>query len=304
MNVRIRGGFTLIELLVVIAIIGILIALLLPAVQSAREAARQMQCTNNLRQLMMAMHVYHEARESFPLGSGLSRGEPQGNLGWHVWILPQLEESGAYETLNPGPGGGQGSLEPSKRWIPGYICPSAPKPINDWSGSSVYKGTNYTGVTGAGLTSRRNLEDSHCGDCSTDGMLFPNSGVRAADIKDGASNTLAIGERTYQMRPWSSGNWWVGTLPAVTKICSHSTKNVRWPLNADPAEIGYYVADGSAPGPRTMLFNDFPFDSKHTSGANFAFADGSVHFVNESIGFSIYQRLAMIADGEVNPWKP
>ena len=299
------SGFTLIELLVVIAIIGVLIALLLPAVQSAREAARQMQCCNNLRQMAVAMHNYHESHESFPLGSLIAPEGGGASLGWHVFILPYLEEAGMHEAIDPGSRLQEQiqDWEQAKRWFHVYVCPSAPrKPIDDWARDGVYKGTNYAGISGAGLRSLRDLEDSHCGDCYTDGILFPNSGTRIGAIHDGTSSTMMIGERTYQTRPWLEGNWWTGS--PRSKLCTYSTKNVRWPLNAPPEETGGYVADASAPEPRALLFNDFTFDSKHPFGANFAFADGSVHFVNESIDFTIYQRLAMIADGEVNPWKP
>jgi prepilin-type processing-associated H-X9-DG protein len=164
-------------------------------------------------------------------------------------------------------------------------------------------GTSYFGVMGAGRDAKfKDLEDGHCGDYYTDGVFYPTSGTRIADILDGTSNTLAVGERTYQIRNWTSGCWW-DTDPD-TKVCVYADKNIRWPINADLDEVGYYPFDAKAPpsAPKTLLFNDLIYGSRHPGGAQFAYADGSVHFLPETIDFTIYQDLATIAGGEVNRW--
>jgi len=299
-----RSAFTLVELLVVIAIIGILIALLLPAVQAAREAARRMQCANNLKQIGLALHEYHEALGAFPAGTNISPNAYDASLGWQVRILPFIEQGNVHEVINPDFAPGGESDEPGKQWLPVYVCPSDGDPIDDWANDGVYKGTNYIGITGAGVVSRQDLEDGHCGDYYTDGALYPDSGTRIADIRDGTSNTAIVGERVYHTRGWLWGDWWGGS--PTTKVCSYAAKNIRWPLNSDPDSVGYYVFDSQAPtgAPRTLLFNDLMFGSNHPGGALFVHADGSVHFHSDSIDFTTYQRLAMIADNEVTGWTP
>ena len=290
---RPRLAFTLVELLVVITIIGILIALLLPAVQAAREAARRLQCSNNLKQIGLALHNYHTAHKSFPCGAGMapySEGMSQGycSIGWHVDILPYIEQQSLYE-------GGPAVA------LPVYVCPSAGEVVADLGDPR--PGTSYFGVTGAGKNGRfKDLEDSHCGDYYTDGVFYPLSSTRVADIRDGTSNTLAVGERTYVIRSWKSGTLWE-TNPD-TKVCVYSAKNVRWPINISLDEVGYYAFDSNAPSgaPKTLLFNDVMYGSRHPGGAQFAFADGSVHFLPETIDLTVYQDLATIDGGEVNRW--
>jgi len=293
---------------VVITIIGILIGLLLPAVQSAREAARALQCANNLKQIALAMHNYESAHGCFPPGSfHHAKSSPYAALSWHVHILPQMEQQPLYDRLAPSEAAEGVDTSSRNMAISGYQCPSdSPTPM-DWSLPDD-EGTNYCGVTGAGRNGVYNLEDAHCGDYYTDGMLYPQSSVHAADIRDGMSNSLLLGERLFDLRTWLWGNWWTGnTQPGSgSKICTYTAKNIHYPLNATADDIGYYVAAQTAPSgaPRTALFNNEPFGSQHPGGVQFGFADGSVHFLGETTNYTVLQDLATIAGREVPQWTP
>lgn len=308
-----RPAFTLIELLVVIAIIAVLVALLLPAVQQAREAARRVQCTNHLKQIGLALHNYHDSHRSFPVGA-FWRYDPETGHGFLVALMPHLELNNAYEQLDLN----VSQIEAPNRSIAKQVislfqCPSdtretdpypgpfpgAPNFVADWPTR------NYVGVTGAGRNGRVvDLEDDHCGDYFTDGMFYPRSRRRFRDIRDGTSQTLAVGEHTYQKRNWLKGAYYWQN--PQTKVCISSAKNMRWTINADRDEVGYYVFDPDAPSGalQTILFNDLWFSSRHPGGANFLFADGSVHFVGETIDFGTLQDLATVAGQEVNEWQP
>lgn len=290
-----RGGFTLVELLVVIAIIGVLIALLLPAVQASREAARRTKCVNNLKQLGLAIQGYHWEFRSFPPGSRLHQIERRVGLSWRVLVLPQLEQSSIYDRINPLPDGGGENADAQSLVIDVFLCPSAEPP----SGApNTAVASNYAGVSGANNSNAPdydaqvlNLEDKNCGDIDINGVLFPDSRVRVAHVTDGTSKTLAIGERLYLFRDWLSGSTWLGD--PIERICTGATKNIRYPVNADPNQFGYYKFDFAAPADqRSMLLNELQFASEHAGGSNFAFADGSVRLVPDSIDFTVLQALA------------
>ena len=289
-----RSGFTLVELLVVIAIIGILIALLLPAVQAAREAARRMQCTNNLKQLGLALHNYHSALGSF---SAIPLPSENGYwLGWETAVLPYIEQKGLYDELDRD---GQFNVAPNLDIAlsvipPGLQCPSA-KPYVNWSGI----GSNYHSVMGPGAfrgTEFQDRPEGWCGDCSADGFMVPGVGRRIRDILDGTSNTLAMGERTY-MR----GGWLGCVITSGQSACVLHAKNLRWPINSKNEEVGYYYGDPDMPagGVEAIEYNDTWFGSRHPGGVNFMMADGSVHFVSETIDFMLYGDLGTVAGGEV-----
>ncbi len=295
-----KSAFTLVELLVVITIIGILIALLLPAVQAAREAARRLQCANNLKQMGLALHNYHQALGSFPAGAAWLDASSCKGVGWHVSLLPYLEQQSFFDQLDPTvpPDKGDNAAK-GEQIFDVFTCPSAGREQRDVNPTPYdWKLTNYSGVMGAGRISKVALENSSCGDYCTDGTLFPFSGVRIADIRDGSSHTMIVGERTYQLRLWTKGGYYKSS--PTSQVCIEASKNVRWPINSDPEVACYW----DCPGGRTCMFNDLFFGSRHPGGAQFAFADGSVHFIEETINFTIYENLSMIADGEVIEWSP
>jgi prepilin-type N-terminal cleavage/methylation domain-containing protein/prepilin-type processing-associated H-X9-DG protein len=302
-----NGGFSLVELLVVIAIIGILLALLLPAVQAAREAGRRTQCLNNLKQIGIGLQNYHNSYKRFPPAYRLLDTESTQirSLSWRVLILPHIEEGVLYSQIKPLPNGAPTDTSAKTQFIEAYLCPSAPRQPDS---PLLEKVSNYAGVAGAGRIRRKVLEKSLCGDIFLDGFFVPEekrlswSPTSITKITDGTAKSLAVGERTYIFWNWMDGAYWTG---APNKICTEAAKNVAYPLNSDVQQLGYYFADPNAPtgGPFKLLLNDLFFASNHPGGVQFCFADGSVHMLSDGIDFNIYQDLATIAGGEVNDWR-
>ena len=211
---RKRSGFTLVELLVVIAIIGILVALLLPAVQAARESARRTQCINNLKQIGIAMHNYHDTFKSFPFGKGASYTGAAGYARWsaHALLLPFMEQGPLHASIDfrfapatPGMGGvinfmpaytnpGNINLVASQTLVSGFICPSdSSSTASGWPGQN-----NYAGNQGGWLCDRSDTaptaNDIAPGELQT-GVLYYLSRIRLADITDGTSSTVCFSER-------------------------------------------------------------------------------------------------------------
>ncbi|MBI1247985.1 DUF1559 domain-containing protein [bacterium] len=296
-----KSGFTLVELLVVIAIIGILIALLLPAVQQAREAARRMQCANNLKQMGLACHNYLDTYGALPPGSfyKLKSGQWDSH-GWAVAILPFIEQNNLYEGYNF-------SIAPlatqhqniRRTVVDGYICPSFSGASKN-SSSSLYSDgglLTYQGIGGVYFNDP-NLDHDLPGNAgygmiTSNGVFRVNGSRKAADVTDGLSNTLMIGDYTHRDRTGGNsgypGNvrvWIVSTTNLVKgafynmKIIYQDTINSRRDRN-----------DGIA-------FNHLPYTSMHPGGANFVAADGSVHFLPETINFDVYRSLGTINGGE------
>jgi len=282
-------GFTLIELLVVIAIIAILIALLLPAVQQAREAARRTQCKNNLKQLGLALHNYHDVFNRFPPGSF----PPGEGLSWHVALLPQLEQAalwGKFET------GGHALA----RWdsaavnlplcrdyrLAAYFCPSGTKERAD--DTALNYTTHYYGIMGptginpqSGVAYSENTSGAH-GGFSREGMFYIYEARLMRDVLDGLSNTMVVGENSWTNRKGNATRYRSWTRGGVVNDLMAPCKNVAQQINAD----------------FTALFNDMSYGSNHTGGAQFLFGDGSVSFVSENVDYNLLLSTASVAGGE------
>ncbi|GAA4433866.1 DUF1559 domain-containing protein [Bremerella cremea] len=325
-----RRGFTLVELLVVIAIIGVLIALLLPAVQQAREAARRMQCTNHLKQIGLALHNHHDTFQRFPPG-GAQDQPPFGvdaakttNWGssWLVYILPYVEEtaiadkwdwkgsSGVFNSANNAVVKG---LEMEK-----YRCPSTPLPGFSRSNSGNSAAVTYVGISGAingtipGYTESRITTNARGGSFSAGGILFANSKIRFADMTDGSTNTLAASEHGNWLtdtsgtrQDWRASQPWSWTIGCKS---SDSPPNMTYNGDNRPFNIttiryvvnrttGWTDDEGG-----TGVGNDgganIPLNSTHPGGVNVLLGDGSVRFLAETIPLETLARLATRDDGQ------
>lgn len=304
-----QRGFTLVELLVVIAIIGVLVALLLPAVQAAREAARRMTCSNNLKQMMLGVHNYASAHNELPSAAQRLEQADDHSIGLHVAIMPYLEQTAITNAI--GKAQSVTKIEQSIRDLnlPMYWCPSRPQEEPDEYVTEVgFFGSTYYGVMGPGRLpeGRWVLEKQHCGDVAMDGVFLPFMSIKLKEILDGTSNTFALGERTYQIRSYFSGAFFIGNKDFVigkandpTKVCVDSSKNMTWGIGT-PESISYYVRTNVAPpgAIKKVLFNDLFWGSEHPGGCHFAYADGSVHFLSNSTSLSSLRNQASRADGE------
>lgn len=275
-----QTAFTLVELLVVIAIIGILVGLLLPAVQSAREAARRSMCGNHLTQLALAVQNYEAAFGIYPPGTinptGPIVNAPQGyHHNWLSQLLPYIEEGVTYDHIDFSAGVYDAPNDPVRRvHIEIHQCPS------DWDRRFEYAATNYAGV-------HHDLAQPI--DADNHGVFFLNSAVEYDQVSDGSSHTLFIGEKLLEENDLG---WMSGT---------------RWTLRNTGTGLNLSVPDGSTfgifeprepEGPLDTLFVG-GFSSSHPGGAQFAYGDGHVGFVSESIPIEILQQLAHRADGKL-----
>jgi len=279
-----RHGFTLIELLVVIAIIGLLTAMLLAAIQSAREAARRMQCANNLKQIGLALNSYHDVHGCFPPGHMVyivNQWSPhEEQWGWGTFLLPYLEQQALYDQLmvNDQRLCDLVSAPDQRHWIQTpldvYRCPSDTTgdllPMEaaggrDFGGLNVPVGfqpavSNYFGSKG--FFSRNGRLGKH-----NDGILYGESRVRFADILDGTSHTVAVGERNGRCR----AGYWCGVRNPGPGIVNEGRVSIR--LN-HPYNV-IFDTDSCARG----------FSSFHPGGAHFVMCDGACRFISDTIGF-------------------
>ncbi|MEA1949825.1 MAG: DUF1559 domain-containing protein [Planctomycetota bacterium] len=296
-NSRVSDGFTLVELLVVIAIIGILIALLLPAVQAAREAARRSQCANNFRQVGLALHNYHGVHNVFPPAtfhtqSGTcSFSETYYGYSWSAFILPYFEQDSNYDAFDFTQWywtGGSAGLNASGRAIPLYICPSDPQRDELVGCTGRINRPGRDPNEDLGRTNMDAVADSVDWTCDSrwprldgDGVLYNYSKTKIADISDGTSHTLLVGEITGA----ESGTY-----------AGHNF--VTWNLSDTALGInGPY----SRPGGGTWRYREAGFSSFHAgSGCHFLFADGSTHFIIEDIDQKTLAAMTTRAGGETN----
>ena len=298
-----RQGFTLVELLVVIAIIGILIAMLLPAVQAAREAARRIQCVNNLKQMGVGMHNYATSyNEAFPPG-------PHGNFkhGLFSLMLPYLEQHQIYDQLDLElTTYSRTEYDPARfNVVASYICPSWPhKPLYELAEVSTRSSasgglTLYQGVAGAFPDEEPRLVTVNFGAVPQNGMFSAYVTRKIGDVSDGLSNTLAIGEFAHidsatgvgnSVDPPGSVRAWINsglTFNGDDDIGMMSAKVVVYPINAK--------LNRSTDG---IPFNHLPFTSFHVGGMNALLGDGSVRFLDDNMDFLTYQEMSTVARGE------
>jgi prepilin-type N-terminal cleavage/methylation domain-containing protein/prepilin-type processing-associated H-X9-DG protein len=286
------GAFTLIELLVTIAIMAVLIGLLLPAVQKVREVAARNKCANNLRQIALAIHNYHDIHRSFPAGytSGVAgNGDDTGpGWGWAAQILPQMEQNALYGSVRfDKPIEDPANTDTRQKSVPAYICPSDDLPPTwtatrfDSAGNAVRQIADVASATYVGVYGP--TEPGVDGD----GVFFRNSKIGFPDITDGTAQTLMVGERTVRLGPAT----WCGAVTAA---------NIYAPQTGPQVEDGSGMVLGQAnhrPGSPDCELNEFA--GSHGVGANFAFADGHVAFIPSTIDQKVFHALATRAGGEV-----
>jgi prepilin-type processing-associated H-X9-DG protein/prepilin-type N-terminal cleavage/methylation domain-containing protein len=259
MTGRERNGFTFVELLVVISVISVLIALLLPAVQSVREAARRAQCVNQLAQLGLALHNYESAHETFPPGvvngtRPVANGPPGYHHGWLAQILPQFDQAQLYNRLNISVGiYNIVNATVCGTEIRSFLCPSQPTLVMN---ESSYAGSHHDREAPI--------------DVNQSGVLFLNSRIRLDAVEDGLSYTLIVAEKRS-----SGGGWAVGT-------------------NSTLRNAGHAVSGPLPPPPGVGGFGAF-----HPGGMNVLFCDGHVSFVNTRIAPAALRRMVNRSDGEL-----
>ncbi len=308
----VRRGFTLVELLVVIAIIGILVGLLLPAVQAAREAARRMQCSNNLKQIGLSLHNYHDTFNALPAGSGgtvNSAGKFYGHgWTWHASLLPYIEQSTLYNAIQgpDGFGNENGSQNAGKPLIvqatilSTFWCPSQPD-VQNGPAKNGYQSSNYNGNMGTrigngndncictGIATTADMQTKPWGCMNGNGIFYILSKTRFGDVSDGLSNTIFVSE------VGDSGGEILGIFSAG------SDRRAMFSTGADanpPTEMTEYLiaAEGNDP---INGGSEEAAGSWHVGVAQFAFGDGSIHFLSENMNMATYQAISTRAGGEV-----
>lgn len=316
---RHHGGFTLIELLVVIAIIAVLIALLLPAVQQAREAARRSQCKNNLKQLGLALHNYHETHSVLPPGAMILKTNSQGyaigegctnascstgptltdvvgGWGWGAFILPFADQAPLYNQIAPNGANFPASSNALLRTpLPLFLCPSDPSgSLNRFSRMDGEDGagfgkSNYLGVQGNRDADRftRIIESDR------QGMLMNIRSARFRDVSDGLSNTLMLGERYWDGMTPSDGSGQSNRIAGVwagKPMCSDAKGGHEFSTLLRTNDSAAFTVGGT---------NRAAGNSMHVGGAHFCLGDGSVRFLSVNMSMTTYMLLGTMADGKV-----
>ena len=291
-------AFTLIELLVVMAIIGLLVALLLPAVQAAREAARRVLCKSNLKQIGLALHNYHDVHLMFPINYGTGAyNESDRGASWLVRVLPFVEQSALYSTLKFGVALTDPANDAAaKTVVTAFLCPTDAHGngvMPNRRGSTVPRAiTNYKACLGGNWEwgpfsprtsiSGRNANETNglelCNGFLCRGGDRPPFTTTMADIQDGTSTTFAVGEAVPE---WTWHTWWY-FFNASTATCAVPLNHWRKTESS--------LAD---------WFENYSFASRHTGGGHFLLVDGSVRFVSENVAETVYRHAATIQSSDV-----
>jgi len=266
-----RKAFTLVELLVVIAIIGVLVALLLPAVQAAREAARRSSCSNNLKQIGLAVHNHHDTFRRLPPGWTAPAGNAEGAPGW-AWAshsLNFMEQGNLYNQITFASAVSEPvNLNARQTVVETFLCPSDVGEDVFTLGTVQVARSNYLGVFG-----NSEIEDSPS---NGNGMFFHNSKLKFSSVTDGLSNTLMIGERHSKIEH----STWTGVINGADEAMARVVG-----ITDHSPNVGHDHLDD--------------FSSLHPGGAMFCQADGSVRFIANTINETAFQALGTVAGGEV-----
>jgi len=315
-----RSAFTLIELLVVIAIIAILIALLVPAVQKVRAAAARTQCQNNLKQLGLATHGFHDSIKHFPVGT---HDDDNRSYGWRTWILPYIEQGPLYDQMvaaglwiPPNLGGGKNGTNVDgisnseisssatalqdlcKTKLSVFICPSDSLPDIYTNGN--YPKANYCANLGTVVGNITNCADGNArGNVQTGMFMMSNENdntwvTKMKSIQDGTSNTILFGEITESENVKNANN------EANYPIWAGGNPNGGCNGLANAGAVLRFVDTNYFINRRTGAESNMSFGSKHGAGANFVFADGSVRFLDQSIDVAAYRAMGTRDGGEAN----
>jgi prepilin-type N-terminal cleavage/methylation domain-containing protein/prepilin-type processing-associated H-X9-DG protein len=299
-TIRSPRAFTLIELLVVIAIIGLLVALLLPAVQAAREAARRAQCVNNLKQIGLALHNYESTHQSLPPGyvsyfdaTGTDLGP---GWGWAAMLLPQIEQTTTFSAINfslnvevPA------NLTSRLINVGNFLCPSDRVDLswpavnrNILTGAPIQEicrvaPSNYVGMNG---TSEPGPDG--------EGVLFRNSRIAFRDITDGLSQTITVGERSHLLGVAT----WAGAVTGALLYDDDGDNIGTADLETGPGMVLGHSGEGVGPGSNRSEPNQF-YSLHAGRGVNFLFADGHVTYLNSTMNYKVYLALSTQSGGEV-----
>ena len=307
---RTMRGFTLIELLVVIAIIAILISLLLPAVQQSREAARRTQCRNNLKQIGLALHNYHDVHLTFPPGytaRAMTQTDPAAaesgpGFAWGTFFLPYLEQENLFNHFDfTEDAVDTHNLAHGQEVLNHFLCPTDPAPRTfELPGGIELPSSNYVGIYGYGNVSMNPGIGT--------GIFFRNSSTRIRDITDGTSNTICVGERMHEndnvptLDPANANSTWYAAIPASARPAGMMM--VAMMEQSPSLVLGHVGQDAMGPMPAmhhtpNSTNHIVNFSSNHSGGVQFLLCDGSVHFMGEDVHYATFRSLGERADGEV-----